>query len=386
MAQLMRRHALRVGIDTSGLRSGGALTHIRELLRAAEPEQFGISEVTLWGNAATLSQIDSRPWLKLVREPLLEGGLSRRAVWQALLLGRRARKACDVLFVPAGTYHAGYRPFVAMSRNMLPFDIKERARYRNTLIGWRLRLLSIAQGRTFRRATGTIFLTENAREKLSAVLGTLQMTVVIPHGVSESFLNQPRPAKPINEYCAAHPFRWIYVSIVDHYKHQHVVAEAGSLLRRKGYPVAIDFVGPSYKPALEKLFRAMREFDSSGEFLRYHGNVPHATLPRYYANADASIFASTCENMPNSLLESMASGLPIACSNRSGIPETLGDTGVYCDPESPTSIVTAMQTLMDSPEARARYARLAFERASSLSWKRAADDTFEFIRSVADRE
>jgi glycosyltransferase involved in cell wall biosynthesis len=177
----------------------------------------------------------------------------------------------------------------------------------------------------------------------------------------------------------------LYVSIVDHYKHQHIVAKAASLLRRQGYPLAIDFVGPGYRPALNKLLQAMEELDPQGEFLRYRGNVPHAELPQYYMRADAAVFASSCENMPNALLESMAAGLPIACSNRSGMPELLGDAGAYFDPESSMSIADAMRTLMDAPDKRARYARLAFERASLFSWRRSADATFAFIRSVADR-
>ena len=54
---------------------------------------------------------------------------------------------------------------------------------------------------------------------------------------------------------------------------------------------------------------------------------------RLLADANLFVFASSCENMPNTLVEAMAIGLPIACSDRGPMPEVLRDGGVYFDPE-----------------------------------------------------
>ena len=51
------------------------------------------------------------------------------------------------------------------------------------------------------------------------------------------------------------------------------------------------------------------------------------------------IFASSCESSSCVLIENMASGLPIACSNRGPMPEVLKDGGVYFDPEKPIDIL-----------------------------------------------
>jgi glycosyltransferase involved in cell wall biosynthesis len=132
------------------------------------------------------------------------------------------------------------------------------------------------------------------------------------------------------------------------------------------------------------LKKTLERVDPSGEFIRYSGHVPYSELPARYAQADLFLFASSCENMPNILLEGMASGLPIACSNRGPMPEVLGDAGVYFDPENADDIARALRELIDSPTLRARLSKASFERVQVYSWRRCARETFGFLASVAD--
>lgn len=74
--------------------------------------------------------------------------------------------------------------------------------------------------------------------------------------------------------------------------------------------------------------------------------------------------------------------LPIACSNRSAMPEWLGDGGMYFDPENPQHIARALQELTDSPELRTENARFSIEVAEAYSWARCAKETFGFVAGV----
>jgi len=208
---------------------------------------------------------------------------------------------------------------------------------------------------------------------------------IIPHGIDALFLTPPREQLPLSHYSIDSPMRLLYVSIIDMYKHQWHVAEAVALLRRRGFPVALDMVGPAYPPALKRLQAALKRLDPEGAFLHYCGPVPHSALPARYAQAHICIFASSCENMPNILLEGMASGLPIACSNRGPMPEVLGDAGVYFNPENAAEIASVLHCLIDSPEQRTRLARMAFERVRTYSWGRCADETLSFLAASATR-
>ena len=207
---------------------------------------------------------------------------------------------------------------------------------------------------------------------------------VVPHGVEDRFRRPPREQLSIDEYSLERPFRLLYVSIIDVYKHQWHVAAAVNQLRSRGVPVAIDFVGPSMPPSLDRLREVLVKLDPGGTFLRYHGAIPFDELHLLHETADLFVFASSCENMPSILLESMAAGFPIASSNRGPMPEILGEGGVYFDPENPEEIAEAIRRLVEDPELRERCADSAFERAKQFSWERCANETLVFIRDVVE--
>lgn len=374
---------MRIGIDASNIRAGGGLTHLVEILRAVQPEQHGIEAITVWGSQRTIKRLPQQPWLHLVHETLLDGSIFQRIIWQQIRLKRLA-KHHDVLFVPGGTYTGGFRPFVTMSQNLLPFELEERRRYGPSWTRVRLILLERSQTATFRRAARVIFLTETARQVVRRRTGPLPgRTIIVPYGVSEDFRRTPRKQRAFFEYSWDRPFRWLYVSIINTYKHQWHVAEAIAKLRHEGVPVVLDLIGPAYQPALLRLQKVTQRIDPPGDFIRHLGPVSYSQLANYYHQADAFVFASSCETFGQILLEAMASGLPIACSNRSAMPEILGNAGVYFDPEQPEEIAKALRLLMKDPALRERCALLAYKRAQHYSWERCARETFDFIAQLA---
>ncbi|MEJ7759415.1 MAG: glycosyltransferase family 1 protein [Gemmatimonadaceae bacterium] len=374
-----------LGIDASNLRAGGSLTHLVELLRAAVPAAHGFERIVVWAGAATLEAIEERRWLRKSHDPLLDRALPYRLFWQRFRVPRLAALAgCDVLWVPGGSTASSFRPMVTMSRNMLPFEWREMRRNR---FAWRTLknlLLHFAQRSSFRRAEGLIFLSRYARDAVIGFAGDKTKVTIIPHGIESRFSCRPRAQQPIGEYTTDKPFRLLYVSIVDVHKHQWHVADAVARLRTSGLPVAVDLVGPAHGPALAKLNATLRRVDPTRQFVRYVGAVPHRELHRFYAAADLNIFASSCENMPNILLEAMAAGLPIACSRRGPMPEILGEAGIYFDPERPDEIADAIRRLIESPDLRREKAEAAFERSADFSWARCARETLAFLAEVVD--
>jgi len=290
-----------------------------------------------------------------------------------------------VLFVPGGSYFGGFSPVVTMSQNMLPFEWRELRRYLWTRDFIRLLLLRWIQSRTFRRADGLIFLSQYARAGVGETKGViLGKTTIIPHGIEGQFFLDPREQLAIDCYSIDRPFRLLYVSIIDLYKHQWRVAEAVAALRARGMPVTLELVGPAYSTALAKLRRTLDRIDPAGTFVSYSGAASHDELPLRYAQAELCVFASSCENLPILLLEGMASGLPIACSNRGPMPEVLGNAGVYFDPEHTGDICRALTMLIESPGLRSRMAKASFDRARMYSWRQCASDTFGFLAQCCD--
>lgn len=376
---------LTIGIDATNLRGGGGVTHLVELLRVAQPERADIKHVVVWGGRQTLNAVEQRPWLEKRTPPVLDKGLLKRTLWQRFVLSKAAREAgCDVLFVPGGSYAGNFHPVVTMSRNMLPFEFSELKRYGCSLFAIKLLLLRLTQSTSYRKADGLIFLTDYARKVVLKVTGVLHAkTCTIPHGLNSRFIQPPKTQRAIADYDDDNPYRVLYVSIIDQYKHQWFVVEAIAALRQRGFPVVLDLVGPAYPPALKRLNKAVDRLDNVKAWVHYHGAIPFNELHLRYAQADLGLFASSCENMPNILLETMASGLPIVCSNRGPMPEVLGAAGEFFDPENSEDVARAIQTLIESPQLRSELAQVSYLQAQRYSWQRCADETFRFIAAVA---
>lgn len=376
---------MHIGIDASNLRSGGGITHIVELLAHGDPAKHGIDGVTVWASATSMERIPLRPWLKRITVQELEGWLPRRVAWQLFQRSRLAEAECDVVFAPGATPAGRFRPYVSMSTNMLPFASGELRRYGWSGVRLRLMILRRQQLAAFRTSNAVIFLTDYARERISTIAGLNgnSRVAVIPSGVNERFLLEPRPARPLSSYTSDDPFRFLYVSDIHPYKHHANVARAVVRLHDEGLPVALDIIGyPASGSSMARLDNAISQ-SAPGIPIRYFGPVPHDLLPEIYQQAGAFVFASTCENLPMTLVEAMASGLPIAASNARPMPDILGEGSVLFDAESVPSIADALRRLANDHELRDRIAIHGHESAMRYSWKECADRTFALLASVA---
>jgi len=375
-----------LGIDAFNLRRGGGVTHLVELLRSVKPHDYGFERIVVWGSNEILLKIDERDWLDKSPQPLLEKGLLFRVFWQRFLARKLARqKGCDIVFVPGGANASGFKPVVTMCRNMLPFEWKEMRRYGYSLITFKLLLLRFAQIQAFIKADGLIFLTNYAEKKVMRVLGNRELkTATIPHGISTRFFHPPK-IELEKKFNNENPYKLLYVSIISPYKHQWVVAEACAKLRAKNIPLHLDLIGPA-DTGIDLLQHKIEMLDPGGSFISYYGSVPYEKLEEYYNAADIGVFASSCENMPNILLEGMAAGLPMACSSMGPMPEILKDAGVYFNPLDANDVAQALLKLISSTNLRKKLASTGFKYAEQYSWERCANETFNFLADVANSQ
>ena len=157
-----------------------------------------------------------------------------------------------------------------------------------------------------------------------------------------------------------------------------------ALKTRDGFNIELQLVGSSNKQALKKLNKVITETKSES-YIQYMSNLSYNQLHATYHDADAFVFASSCENMPNILLEAMSAGLPIACSNSQPMPEFLKDAGWYFNPEDDESIYHAIKEMLLDP-AREKLAVKAIQYAGEYSWKKCADTTFNFLYNLTEKK
>ena len=205
-----------------------------------------------------------------------------------------------------------------------------------------------------------------------------KMSIIINHGISNKSV-----IKTLKSYGEKAPFRFLYIFSIYVYKNQWNVVEAVSKLRIKGYPVQLTLIGDIiYKPSGNLLNKAIKNVDPNHQFIEHILNVPHNEISEFYQNHDGIIFASSCENMPNILLESMGSGKPIACSNKSPMDEFLKDGGIYFNARSVNSIFSTLEKMLKSLKSFEALNHQNKEELKKYTWDYTSKETINFIKST----
>ncbi|MGC1460914.1 MAG: glycosyltransferase family 1 protein [Terracidiphilus sp.] len=377
MAKQEMTHALWYG-GRGG--SGGYMRYLNGVLAIpAAPTGIRITLVCSPSLKNELGPLDSA--VCLIPVPSLENSISAQ-VWERMHFTRFVRELRpDVLFYPSGTlgsFPAGV-PVVAACHNLLYFDDKEYRKYRFSAPWlrslWRLRRRHRV---LYPKAAGVIFFSPYSQELAERNVAGIKFCTVIPHGVEANFLaDSPTPSidRP--------PLNILYISTVTIYKHQWNVVKAVKQLRDStGEDYQLWLVGSADQLGRKALDRALKK-ERAEAFAHWMGGVSHDAMPSLLRNADIFLFASSCEAFGITLLEAMASGLPVACSNRSGLPDLLRDGGVYFDPENCTEIASAVARLSADKVMRREYAERAMRYAREFTWSGCAEKTFAFLRDVA---
>ena len=260
-------------------------------------------------------------------------------------------------------------PFDARVRRSMPLGVQ---RLRNWLLQ-RVMLRSMAE------ADLTIFISAYARATIESLI-RVGRAVTIPHGIGDAFrsagsvLARPSGA-PTSRYL-------LYVSRFDVYKHHRELIEAYARLPaslRCEHPLLL--VGEADMPEAQQARALIDRLGLQGQVL-VAGSVPYRELPNYYHHAQAIVFASSCENCPNILLEALGAGRPIVCSNVQPMPEFGGDAVEYFSPFDPQDIERALLLVLTNPQRAHELATAATSRSRRYDWATTARDTWKNILAL----
>jgi alpha-1,3-rhamnosyl/mannosyltransferase len=120
--------------------------------------------------------------------------------------------------------------------------------------------------------------------------------------------------------------------------------------------------------------------------IRWLGPVAEADLPALYSGAMLFVFPSLYEGFGLPVLEAMASGTPVICSDSSSLPVGAGDAAVLVDARDPVALGDAIASLLADADGRARLRELGLARAAHFSWESTAQSTLELYRATLRRE
>jgi glycosyltransferase involved in cell wall biosynthesis len=119
-----------------------------------------------------------------------------------------------------------------------------------------------------------------------------------------------------------------------------------------------------------------------GEHVRFVGFVPEQEMPLWYNAADLFVYPSEYEGFGLPPLEALACGTPVIASNRSSLPEVVGEAGVLVDPTDTAAMADAMQRVLDDERLQSHLSQAGPEQARPFTWRRMAEETLGVYRAV----
>jgi glycosyltransferase involved in cell wall biosynthesis len=120
------------------------------------------------------------------------------------------------------------------------------------------------------------------------------------------------------------------------------------------------------------------------ERVHFLGRVPTADLPHLYNASQMLVLPSYYEGFGLPPLEAMACGVPVIVSDTPALSEAVADAALRVAPEDDEGLTVAMWRLLTDDGLRADMIAKGLKRAEAFSWKRAAQETLEVYRKVAD--
>ena len=206
----------------------------------------------------------------------------------------------------------------------------------------------LAYHRSARSAQIVVVPTAFVRDRAIELLGLEQHRVrVIGYGVDHArFAPAGEPREPFLLYPAR---SWPHKNHVRLY-------EAFTLLRRE-------------RPELRLVLTGGGDFGAVPEGVDVSGQVSDGELVSLYRRAAALVFPSLYEGFGLPLLEAMACGCPVACSDIPSLVEVCGDAARTFDPDDPEAIATAVAAVLDDP---GPWQARGLERAAGFTWERTA--------------
>jgi glycosyltransferase involved in cell wall biosynthesis len=130
----------------------------------------------------------------------------------------------------------------------------------------------------------------------------------------------------------------------------------------------------------DQIFQQVRRLGLETE-VTFPGYVPQDDLPAVLSGARLFAFPSLYEGFGLPVLEAMACGTPVLCSNVSSLPEVAGDAALLVDPLDVKGMAEAMNHLLGDEGLRTQLVERGFRQVRQFSWDRCARETLAVLEA-----
>lgn len=294
------------------------------------------------------------------------------------------RRGYDVLFLPAASRRTPFWspcPTIGTVHDLSPFHVS--GKYDQARSFYQTRVLPVL----LRRLTHIIAISDSTKRDIQQYIGVPDERITVIHHAADSGLFYPRDREDAMNSVRSYGIRAPYVIYTSRIEspgknHLRLIHAFEKLKRQEAIPHQLVLAGSDWHGA-EEVHKTAAASPYSEDIL-LTGFVHGRDLPSLYCGADLMVFPSLFEGFGLPILEAMACGVPVACSNLSSMPEIAGDAAVLFDPLDIESIACGMFSILASEEKSAALSRKGQDRASEFNWEKTARMTLEVIHSVVE--
>ena len=241
--------------------------------------------------------------------------------------------------------------------------------------------------RSVLRANKIITVSERAKREIVENFKVAYSKIsVVYHGVAPLFgdeVDEQHNARKLMIDNDIQPDYLLYVGAVAPHKNIEGII-AGLAMLKKNYSIVRQLViAGSNQSGYATYLRSVADKLGVLNQVVFLGHVPYEELPLLYCEARVFILLSLCESFGLPILEAMACGCPVICSNVSSLPEIAGNAAVLVDPKDPINLADMIKVLCEDEEYRHRMIDMGKKRAQKFSWTRTADQIISVIEQAA---
>ncbi len=171
----------------------------------------------------------------------------------------------------------------------------------------------------------------------------------------------------------------LFVGNLKPHKNVHGLLKAFSIIRQRGslsHTLLIIGEDRHWRPLLQ---RGAAGLGLASQVV-FAGGATDDQVRAAYSGADLTIVPSFQEGLGLPVIESMACGTPVACSNVASLPEAAGDAAEYFSPSDPEAIAAAIDAVILSSERWAQLQKAGFAQAARFDWRECAARHFPIYR------
>ncbi|GIK75402.1 MAG: glycosyl transferase family 1 [Chloroflexota bacterium] len=351
--------------------------YVASLVRALAEQLHPEERLMLLGYPAQAGQFSVDPHAGIVLLPCEATPFTLQQQWRIPSLLRRQVRTETASLYHSPYYLMPYRPglpavltFYDLIPLRFPSYVSRRARL----------LFRFAVQMALRTARHVIAISEASRRDLLTKFSiSPEQVTAIPLAPDLRFRPQTKADIERLRACYSLPESFLlYVGSNKPHKNLVHLVDACATLPASAPPLLIAGPwDPRYPEAIQRVQALGLE-----ERVRFLGVVDDADLPMLYSAALAFVFPSHYEGFGLPVLEAMACGAPVACSNVSSLPEVVGEAALLFDPTDRQALVDAMGRLIEDAALRQTLRERGLSRASSFSWQRNAFDTLSIYRRL----